>query len=65
MTEQDPSIGCKVSECLAYLIFVHLVSRLWVFNVCVVSIEVHGIIIEHVTVGCTLGHVTQTSPSNN
>ena len=45
---------------LTYLVFVHLVSRLWIFDVCVVSIEVRGIIIEHVTVGCTLGHVTQT-----
>jgi hypothetical protein len=39
---------------------VHLVSRLWVFDVCVVPIEVCGIIIEHVTVGCTLGNITQT-----
>lgn len=31
-----------------------------IFDVCVVSIEVRGIIFEHVTVGCTLGHVTQT-----
>jgi hypothetical protein len=61
MTEQDPSICRKVSESrLTYLVFVHLVSRLWVFNVCIVSIEVRRIIIEHVTVGCTLGHVTQT-----
>jgi hypothetical protein len=53
--EHDPSM-CR----LAYLAFVHLVSRLWIFDVCVVFIEVRGIIIQHVTVGCTLGHVTQT-----
>jgi hypothetical protein len=39
---------------------VHLVSGLWVFNVCVVPIEVRGIIVEYVMVGCTLGNITQT-----
>ena len=54
-----PSICHKASEAhLAYLVFVNPVLRLWIFDVHIVSIKVHRIIIEHV--GCTLDHVTQT-----
>ena len=51
-------LPCVIMSCPGYLVFVHVVLRLWDFDSRVVPIEVCRIIIEHV--GWTLCDVTQT-----
>jgi hypothetical protein len=68
--EQGPSMHCKASRpCLACLIlcvwFMSVWGRLWVFNVNLVLIKVHEVIIEcfgHTLFHFNVSHIFQTIP---